>query len=37
MTARDLANRILDRVREGEDYPARVVTWALTQTGDLPQ
>lgn len=36
MAARDLANRILDRVREGDDYPARVVTWALAQTGDLP-
>jgi len=31
------ANKILDRVREGQQYPEHVITMALKLTGDLSE
>lgn len=31
------ANKILDRVREGQQYPEHVITMALKLTGDLDE
>ena len=34
--SREIARKILDRYREGDDYPLYIVTIALIATGDIP-